>query len=212
MPKRVSHKYKFNSLPGEFTFVMIKPDGVMRGLIGDVVKRIEQRGLKIVAMKMVWTTPEQIDAFYPKNPEWVTRLGEKTLRTFNEYKLDAAKEMGSNDPEVLGTQVRSFITEYMTMGPVIPMVVEGLHAIAVIRKLAGDTLPVFAQPGTIRGDYSHDAPTSANLEGRGIFNIIHASETPEEAAHEIKHWFKPEEIFAYDRADHVIMFGDKRHL
>jgi nucleoside-diphosphate kinase len=91
------------------------------------------------------------------------------------------------------------------------MVVEGIHAISVVRKLAGNTLPVFAEPGTIRGDFSHDAPTAANIESRGIFNIVHASETPEEAAHEVKHWFKDTEIHDYDRADHVIMFGDKRH-
>ena len=73
------------------------------------------------------------------------------------------------------------------------------------------TLPVFADPGTIRGDFSHDAPTAANMENRPIFNIIHASETKEEAAHEIAHWFKPSEIHDYDRSDHVIMFGDKRY-
>ena len=204
-------KYKTHKLPTERTFVMVKPDGVMRGLIGEVVKRIEQRGLKIIAMKMIHATPEKVDNFYPKDSAWVERLGNKGLKTFNEYKLDPIAELGTDNPAEIGAQVRSYIVDYMTMGPMVPMVVEGLHAISLIRKLAGDTLPVFAQPGTIRGDFSHDAPTAANIEGRGIFNIVHASETPEEAAHEIQHWFDASELHDYDRSDHVIMFGDKRN-
>lgn len=205
-------KYKTHHLPTEQTFVMVKPDGVMRGLIGEVVKRLEQRGLKIVAMKMIHADHAKVDAFYPKNPEWVERLGNKTLSTFTEYGIDPVKAMGTDDPKKIGADVRKFIMEFMTIGPMVPMVVEGIHAISVVRKLAGATLPVFAEPGTIRGDFSHDAPSAANLESRGIFNIVHASETKEEAAHEIKHWFHEDEIFDYDRAEHVIMFGDKRHL
>ena len=205
-------KYKTHSLPTEQTFVMVKPDGVMRGLIGEIIKRFEQRGLKIVAMKLVQATSEQVDAFYPKNPEWIERLGKKALGTFEEYGLDAAKELGTNDPTKIGAGVRKGLLEFMVMGPVVPMVVEGVHAISVIRKLVGSTLPVFAEPGTIRGDYSNDAPTCANMENRSIFNLVHASETKEEAAHEIQHWFKKEEIHDYDRTDHLIMFGDKRNL
>jgi nucleoside-diphosphate kinase len=191
---------------------MIKPDGVMRGLIGEVIKRFEQRGLKIIAMKMMVADYDHVDNFYPKDAEWITRLGNKGLKTFAEYELDPKKELGTTDPLEIGTEVRKGLIEFMTMGPVVPMVIEGIHAIPVVRKLVGATLPVFAEPGTIRGDYSHDAPTAANMEKRSIFNIMHASETSEEAAHEIKHWFKDEEIHDYDRADHVIMFGDKRHL
>lgn len=205
-------KYKTHPLPTELTFVMVKPDGVMRGLIGEVIKRFEQRGLKIVALKMMHASREHIEGFYPKNPEWVARLGSKALGTFAEYGLDPVKELGTEDPAAIGKDVRSALVDFMIMGPVVPMVVEGIHAISVIRKLVGSTLPVFAEPGTIRGDYSHDAPTAANMESRGIFNIVHASETPEEAAHEIGHWFKEEEIMDYDRSDHVIMFGDKRHI
>lgn len=107
--------------------------------------------------------------------------------------------------------VRSNLVKFMCSGPVVPMVIEGIHSIAVVRKLVGATLPVFAEPGTIRGDYSHDAPTAANMENRTIYNIIHASENKDEATHEIKHWFKADELQDYDRSDHVIMFGDKRY-
>lgn len=205
-------KYKTHHLPTEKTFIMVKPDGVMRGLIGEIIKRFEQRGLKIVAMKMIHATHDQVDNFYPKNEEWISRLGEKGLKTFAEYDLDPVKEMGTDDPAAIGNKVRESLIEFMTIGPVVPMVLEGIHAIAVVRKLAGATLPIFSDPGTIRGDYSHDAPTAANMENRAIYNIMHASETKEEATHEIKHWFNEGELFDYDRADHVIMFGDKRHL
>lgn len=189
---------------------MIKPDGVMRGLIGEIIKRFEQRGLKIIAVKMTHADRDHVDAFYPKKPEWINRLGEKTLGTFTEYGIDPVEAMGTNDKEKIGMEVRNNLVDFISSGPVIPMVIEGIHAIAVVRKLIGATLPVFAEPGTVRGDYSHDAPTAANMENRTIFNLVHASETKDEAAHEIKHWFKEEELFDYDRSDHVIMFGDKR--
>lgn len=205
-------KYKTHPLPTEQTFTMIKPDGVMRGLIGEIIKRFEQRGLKVVALKMMHPTRDHVDNFYPKDPAWIRRLGEKTIGTFVEYNLDPVKELGSDDPEKIGKEVRNMLVDFVSSGPVVPMIVEGIHSITVVRKLVGATLPVFADPGTIRGDYSHDAPTAANMENRGIFNIIHASETKEEAAHEVKHWFKDEEIMDYDRSDHVIMFGDKRWL
>lgn len=203
-------KYKTHPLPTEQTFSMIKPDGVMRGLIGEIIKRFEQRGLKILALKMVHPTKEHVDGFYPKDPAWVRRLGEKTIGTFVEYNLDPVKELGSDDPEKIGKEVRDMLVSFISSGPVVAMVIEGIHSITVVRKLVGATLPVFAEPGTVRGDYSHDAPTAANMENRGIFNIIHASETKEEAAHEVKHWFKEGELMDYDRSDHVIMFGDKR--
>ena len=205
-------KYKTHPLPTERTFVMVKPDGVMRGLIGEVIKRFEQRGLKIIALKLMQASREHIDNFYPKDPEWIERLGHKGLKTFSEYNIDCVKEMGTDDPKKIGANVRGTLVDFMIMGPVVPMIIEGIHAVSVVRKLVGATLPVFAEPGTIRGDYSHDAPTAANMESRGIFNIVHASETAEEAAHEVQHWFLPEEIHDYDRADHVIMFGDKRGL
>jgi len=205
-------KYKTHHLPTERTFVMIKPDGVMRGLIGDIIKRFEQRGLKIIGLKMVEASYEQLDDFYPKDDEWVSRLGQKGLQTFEEYGIDPVSEMGSKDPLEIGKKVRESLLQFLMIGPVVPMVIEGLHAIALVRKLVGATIPIFADPGTVRGDFSHDAPTAANVENRAIYNLIHASETADEAQHEIEHWFKPEELFDYDLSDHVIMFGDKRHL
>lgn len=204
-------KYKTHALPTEQTFVMVKPDGVMRGLIGEIIKRLEQRGLKVIALKMAEPSFEQFDSFYPKDEIWIERLGQKGLKSFAEYEIDPKEYIGTDAPLEIGQGVRKSLIEFMTMGPVVQMVVEGLHAISVVRKLVGDTLPVFAQPGTIRGDYAHDAPTAANIESRGIFNLVHASETKAEAAHEIALWFAESEIHDYDRSDHVIMFGDKRN-
>lgn len=206
----MSAKYVTHALPTEKTFTMIKPDGVMRGLMGEIIKRVEQRGLKIVALKMVHASKEHVDNFYPKDDAWVTRLGEKGLKTFAEYGLDPKAYLGTADPKEIGAKVREGLIEFMCMGPVVPMVIEGIHAISVMRKIVGSTLPVFADPGTIRGDFSSDAPTAANIEQRSIFNLIHSSETKEEAAHEIMHWFAQDELWEYDRSDHVIMFGDKR--
>lgn len=195
----------------ERTYAMIKPDGVMRGLIGTIMQRFEQRGLKIIALKMIQPTREQIDGHYPKDEKWIERLGEKTLATFADFNLDPKEHLGSDDKRVLGDQVREWIMDYMTMGPVVCMVIEGVHARAMVRKLIGDTRPVEAIPGTIRGDFSADAATAANTSGRSLYNIMHASETVEEAEHEIEYWFSPDELHDYYRTDDSIAYGDRRH-
>lgn len=190
----------------EKTLVLIKPDGVKRGLIGEIISRIEQRGLKIIALKMIWATPEQIDNHYPKNQEWIKRLGEKTLATYEKFGYDPLKELGTTDPLKIGLEVRKWLIDFMTSGPIVKMVVEGVHAIEMVRKLVGHSIPALAEMGTIRGDFSVDSATLANREKRAIHNIVHASETFEEAEHEINFWFSPEEIYSYKRAEEDIMF------
>ena len=188
------------------TLVLVKPDGVKRGLIGEVARRIERRGLKIVAMKMIAVDRAHLEKHFPADDEWMARLGDKGLKTFAEYKLDVKEHMGTADRMEIGKQVKESLFEYMTSGPILAMVVEGLHAIDMVRKVAGNTLPVFADMGTVRGDFSVDSPAIANVEKRAIHNIMHASETPEEAVNEIGLWFRPEEIHSYKRADQDIMF------
>ncbi|MBI4121134.1 MAG: nucleoside-diphosphate kinase [Parcubacteria group bacterium] len=184
----------------ERTFVLIKPDGVRKGLTGEIIKRFEQRDLKIVALEMFQPTRKQIDDHYPKEQKWVTRLGEKSLSTYSKYGIDPAKELGTNDAAKIGEMVREWLVDYMTSAPLVRMVVEGVHAVDMVRKIAGPTIPSMADMGTIRGDFSADSPAIANTEKRAVMNLIHASETPEEAMHEIKHWFgeKPP-IFSYSR-------------
>lgn len=188
------------------TLILVKPDGVKRGLIGEVLSRIERRGLKVVAVKMVSVERAHLEKHFPSSDEWVGRLGDKGLKTFADYNLDVKEYMGTDDRNEIGKMVKETLYAYMTSGPIVAAVIEGLHAIDMVRKVAGHTLPVFADMGTIRGDFSVDSPAIANTEKRAIQNIMHASETPEEAENEIALWFKPEEIHSYKRADEDVMF------
>lgn len=183
----------------ERTFILIKPDGVRKGLVGETIRRIEQRDLKVVALEMFMPTREQIDNHYPKDEKWIRRLGEKTLGTYEKYGYSAKDEVGTDDPLEIGTQVRGWIVDYMVSAPLVKMVVQGIHAIDMVRKIAGATIPALADMGTIRGDFSADSPALANKEKRAVMNLIHASETPEEAAHEIALWFGTAPLCSYKR-------------
>ena len=191
----------------ERSFVMVKPDGVQRGLVGEVIARLQNRGLKIIGLKMVRPSLEHVDSHYPKDEAWVERLGHKGFTVFEEYGLDPKEYMGTDDKKEAGKMVRGWLVNYLTEAPVVAMIVEGVHAIDMVRKIAGNTIPSKADIGTVRGDFSVDSPAAANLEGRAIKNIMHASENPEEAEHEIAHWFAQEEIFEYEMAHHTVMFN-----
>ena len=182
----------------EKTYVMVKPDGVRKGLIGEVIKRFEQRDLKIVALEMFTPTRDQVDHHYPQDEKWITRLGEKTATTYEKYGYDL-NELGTTDLLEIGKMVREWLLDFMTSAPMVRMVVQGLHAVDVVRKIAGPTMPYVADMGTIRGDFSIDSPALANKEKRAVMNIIHASETTEEAEHEIKYWFGNSPIHLYKR-------------
>lgn len=198
------HKIKY-----ERTFCMIKPDGIMRGLVGEIIHRLEKTGLKVVAMKMLVPTDEMVRAHYPASDEaWVTRLGQKTMSGFEGMGHINPKEvLGSDDHRQLGEGVLESLIQYMQSGPVICIVVEGMQAVAMVRKLAGNTLPSKAEVGTIRGDFSVDSPAVANVEKRAIHNLFHASETPEEAEKEIALWFAGEPLYEYDLGNSQIMYS-----
>lgn len=190
----------------EKTVLIIKPDGVKRGLVGEILSRIEKRGLKIIALQMLWATKKQIDEHYPKEMAWIKRLGEKTLKNYEDYGIDPKKELGTDDPLKIGETVRSWLIDYMTSGPIVKVVVKGIHAIDMVRKIVGASMPAQAEMGTIRGDFSVDDATAANRDKRAIHNIVHASENEKEAEHELRFWFAPEEIHDYKRAEEDIMF------
>jgi len=184
----------------ERTYVMIKPDGVKKGLTGEIISRFEQRDLKIVALEMFMPTKEQIDNHYPKDEAWIRRVGQKTLGTYEKYGLDAIQQLGTADDLEIGKMVRVWLVDYMISAPLVRMVVEGVHAVDMVRKICGVTLPYLADMGTIRGDFSADSPAVANSEKRAVMNLVHASETAAEAEHEIKHWFGDRSvIFEYGR-------------
>lgn len=191
----------------ERTLVFLKPDGVQRGLVGEIISRFERAGLKLVGMKMLVPTRDLLDHHYPKDAQFLTTIGGKTRDAFVSYGLDVKRETGTDDLVAIGRQVRGWLIDYVSSGPVVAFVLEGIHAVSTVRKLVGDTLPFRAAPGTIRGDFAIDSPTVANLAKRPVRNLVHASGTVEEAAAEISLWFRPTELHIYARADERAMFG-----
>jgi len=192
----------------ERTLVLIKPDGVKRGLIGEIITRFEKVGLKIVACKMVWPDKELIAKHYPMDRiEWVKQLGQKSIDSYKSYGKDIKQIYGTDDLEQIGRQVCLWLMGYLTLGPVVVLLLQGHRAIDLVRKMTGNTIPALANPGTIRGDLSLDAKDLADSLKRPLYNLVHASGNTEEAQYEEKLWFKPEEIFDYKRAGEEIMYG-----
>jgi len=178
----------------ERTLVIIKPDGVQRSLIGEIIKRYEQVGLKLVGLKFVLPTPEMARTHYSVGgEEWLTTVGEKALAAY------AAK--GENAPFATARECGQAVLErnakYLSAGPVVAMVWQGNRAVPLVRKLTGGTEPLTSDIGTIRGDYTLDSYTLADSGGRSVRNLIHASGTVEEAIKEIAIWFKEEELINY---------------
>lgn len=193
-------------LKEEKTLVLIKPDGVKRGLTGEILKRIEQRGLKVVALKMFWATKEDLAKHYPATPDYFKNLGEKTLTTYTKYGISAKEKFDTEDPVEIGKSVQKWLVDFMTSGPLVKMIVSGLHAVEMVRKMTGHTMPSQAEMGTIRGDFSVDSAVLANTQQRAVRNLMHASGSIAESEAEIALWFKPEEIHEYKRAEEDIMF------
>jgi nucleoside-diphosphate kinase len=189
----------------ERTLVLLKPDAVARGLAGQILARFETVGLKIVALKMVMPTRDFVARHYPNTPEWIAGMGKKTLETYKDRGLDPIAEVGTTDPMKIGEMVKAWNIDYLSSGPVVAVIFEGLHAIATVRKLCGSTMPLFADPGSIRGSYSSTSAVVGNATKRAVRNLVHASSTPEEVAHETAHWFGPEKPCVYRRADEDIL-------
>jgi nucleoside-diphosphate kinase len=190
----------------ERTLVLLKPDSVQRGLVGQILTRFESAGLKIVALKIVQPSREFIENHYPNTSEWIRGMGEKSLANYTELGKDPIKEVGTNDALAIGEMVKNWNIDYLSSGPIVALVLEGGHAIQVVRKLVGHTLPLSAGPGTIRGDFSSASPTIANALRHSIHNMIHASSTTDEAEHEIAHWFGQDALVNYKRADEDLLF------
>lgn len=184
----------------ERTFIMIKHDGVQRALVGEIIKRFEQKGLKIAAMKLVEPTEEMAEKQYRMTDEWVEKLAGKTRKAAKEK----GKEIKETDKEI-AERVKKWTKEYLLEGPVVAIVFEGYHAIEIGRRLVGHTEARQAEVGTIRGDFTVESYELADLKKRAIRNIIHASSSKEEAETEINIWFKKEEIHDYERKDWSVM-------
>ncbi|MCA9385713.1 nucleoside-diphosphate kinase [Candidatus Dojkabacteria bacterium] len=187
------------------TLVIVKHDGVSRGLVGEIIQRIERVGYKLLAFEMIKATDEMGQKHYPNSNEWKQNVGDRTLREYKEKGIDPIKVLGTDDPVEIGELVKQWNVDYLTHGPVVAMVWEGPNAVKVVRKLVGDTIPANANPGTIRGDFSWDSPELANDQNRPFYNLIHASGTPDEAEDEIALWFDEMEVFDYEVNQTTVM-------
>jgi nucleoside-diphosphate kinase len=159
-------------------------------------------GLKLVGIKILVPTEDFIETHYTLDPEWRRLTGEKRIK--------AAKEKGeklfSEDPLEITRVVLDKLKKYMTSGPVISMVWQGAHAVEVVRKITGGTEPRTSDVGTIRGDFVLDSYIMADIDGRSVRNLIHASGSVSEAEKEIRHWFKDEEIINYRLVGEQILY------
>lgn len=186
--------------------LLVKPDGVQRGLTGEVIRRIEMRGFKIIGLAMVQATREQMEGHYHATDAYLLNLASKTKSTYEKYGLDVKREMGTTDDLQIGKMVLSWLIDFMLSGPIVKIALQGAHVVEGIRKLCGHTMPVLAEMGTIRGDFSTDSAACANRDHRAVRNIVHASGSPEEAERELAYWFKPEELHGYRRIEEDIIY------
>jgi len=186
----------------EQTLVIIKPDGIQRSLIGEVIGRYERVGLKLIAIKMLIAEGETIEKHYTLDPQWRLKTGEKTIKGY----LDKGMTPPISDPLKITELLLKKLKHYMTSGPVIAMVWEGAHAVSIVRKITGSTEPLMSDVGTIRGDYVLDSYQMSDRDSRSVRNVIHASGSVVEANNEIAHWFKKDEIMEYRLVQEEILY------
>ncbi len=185
----------------ERSLVLLKPDTVQRSLVGEVIKRFENTGLKISAMKMIVPTEAQLLEHYNKDDAWYERKGKGVVE-----ELTAQGKTVDREPIEYGKDIIRTIVRYMTAAPVVALIFEGNKAVSVVTKIVGTTEPSTSDVGTIRGDYTVDSYSHATFENRAVRNLVHQSESPEEAEREIKIWFKEDEIMNYVTAQEKILY------
>jgi len=176
----------------ERTFVILKPDAVQRGLIGEIINRIEKTGLKLVALKLVNATEEQLWKHYEKDDAWFIRKGERTIEDRKTAGMPIDKEALEYGKDIIRALVK-----FMSSGPIVPMVWEGNQASGIIKKIVGSTEPLSSESGTIRGDYTLDSYELASLDERAVRNLVHCSDPASDALREIPIWFSADEILSY---------------
>ncbi len=193
---------KMEKLRRERSLVLIKPDGVMRKLVGEIITRFERKGLKIIAIRMLVPPQSLVEEHYVNSEEWLLESG---TRTFNSYK-DRGVEPPLDSPREFGVYTRRKLMDSLGAGPVVALVLEGPHVIEVVRKMRGSTSPLLADVGTIGFDYSLDSYEVADAGDWPIKNIIHASDSPENADREISIWFDESDIVDYHAAEDEVLF------
>jgi nucleoside-diphosphate kinase len=185
----------------EKTLILVKPDGVQRRLIGDIISRFERVGLKLTAMKLVFATEEQAESHYPSSDEWFISVGKK----FFKEELARGEEVPDEKFIAAARKVKDGLIKFVTAGPIVAMVWQGNQSTKVGRKLIGGTEPTTSDVGTIRGDYTIDSYGLANGDDRAVRNLVHGSESPEEAERELKVWFNEDELLEYKVVDEMLL-------
>jgi nucleoside-diphosphate kinase len=178
----------------EQTLVLIKPDGVQRGHVGDIISRFEHVGLKITAMKMILPKHEDVDRHYELTEEWMQGVFDKAKKKY----ADLGQDFPYTDHKAYGGAIKKGLVDFLKSGPIVAMILEGEQAVPLVRKLVGATEPISSPPGTIRGDFSPDSYALSNAQDRPLRNLIHASGTVDEAKKEIAIWFSDEELYHYE--------------
>jgi nucleoside-diphosphate kinase len=186
----------------EKTLVLIKPDAVQRSLIGEIVRRFERVGLKLIALKMIVPTEKHIETHYTLDPAWREETGKKTITGYKAKGLTPPSE----DPLEITNTLLERLSHYMTSGPVVAMVWQGAHSVKIVRKITGGTEPLTTDVGTIRGDFVMDSYQMSDNDGRSVRNLVHASDSPEGALKEIAHWFSQEELMRYTLVGEKILY------
>jgi len=183
-----------NSLKHERTLVLIKPDGVKKKIIGEVIKRFENNKLQIIAIKMIWPDEELAKKHYPLDEEWCKNAFEKTKKAAEKEN----RELEFSNHLEFGRTLQKWLVDFITESPIIAMVLQGPNAIQLVREIVGETEPKRAALGTIRGDFaSEESYKKADSEKRAIRNLIHASDSLKAAEREILTWFSEHEIHNY---------------
>ena len=185
----------------EQTLLIVKPDGVQRALMGEIIRRVERTGLKFVGFKFFVPTEDQCWEHYKKDDKWFQEKGERTLKERKEKGMSVDKEAIEYGKDIIRTNVSFF-----TSGPVLAMVIEGNQAVGIVRKIVGGTEPLTSDVGTIRGDFTIDSYEVAGMDERSVRNLVHCSDVPEEALREIKIWFAENEIIDYRLVQEQILY------
>ncbi|MDD2913051.1 MAG: nucleoside-diphosphate kinase [Candidatus Pacebacteria bacterium] len=176
----------------ERSLVIIKPDGVQRSLVGEIIYRFERVGLKVVALKMVLANEDQCLKHYNKDDAWFKQKGERSVEERKNANMPVEK------PAIeYGKDIVRALVKFMTSGPVVVIILEGNQAVGIVKKIVGGTEPLTSDVGTIRGDLTVDSYDLATLDTRAVRNLIHCSDSPDEAEREIGIWVKENEIINY---------------
>lgn len=191
-------------MKNEKTLVIIKPDGVQRSLVGEIIKRYERVGLKLVALKMVQPAEDMATKHYYEvgGDEWIEEVGRKARAAYEKQGKESPYKTNRDN----GLAVLKANAKYLSAGPVVAMVWQGATAVELVRKITGATAPLLADVGTIRGDLTLDSYALADADGRSVRNLIHASGTVDEAEKEIKIWFKDEEVLKYTHIQEKMLY------